>query len=86
MQRSKKAVYMIDQSDAWRFDIESAARDYQNGHKHRTWTDVQKECAIQTGPTRKNMSYYKNPTRKKYDKPNITFLFSSVINNASPIA
>ena len=45
MQRSKRAVYMIDQSDAWCFDIESAARDYQNDHKHRTWTDVQKECA-----------------------------------------
>ena len=46
---------MIDQSDAWRFDIESAARDYRNDHKHRTWTDVQKECAIQTGPTRKKI-------------------------------
>ena len=44
---------MIDKSDACRFDIESAARDYQNDHKHRTWTDVQKECAIQTGLTRK---------------------------------
>ena len=77
---------MIDQSDAWRFDIESAARDYQNDHKHRTWTDVQKECAIQTGSTRKKYVVLKKQTRKKYDKPNITFLFSSVINNASPIA
>ena len=51
---------MIDQSDAWRFDIESAAQDYQNDHKHRTWTDVQKECAIQTGPTRKKYVILKN--------------------------
>ena len=46
MQRSKRAVYMIDQSDAWHFwYAESAARDYQNDHED------------QTGPTRKYMVY-----------------------------
>ena len=64
---------MIDQSDAWRFDIESAARDYQNDHKHGTWTDVQKECAIQTGPTRKKYVVLKNPDSEKIRQTKYNF-------------
>ena len=76
---------MIDQSDTWRFDISNLPHEItrmiiDTGQMFR------KNLRFKQARLGKNMSYYKNPTRKKYDKPKITFLFSSVINNASPTA
>ena len=76
---------MKDQSDTWRFDMPNLPHEITR-------------MIIDTGQMfRKNVRFKqarlvkicrtnKNPTRIKYDKPKITFLFSSVINNASPIA
>ena len=69
---------MIDQSDTWRFDMPNLPHEItrmiiDTGQMFRK--NVRKKCVV-----------LKKTTRKKYDKPKITFLFSSVINNASPIA
>ena len=69
---------MIDQSDTWRFDMPNLPHEITR-------------MIIDTGQmfrknVRKKYVVLKKTTRKKYDKPKITFLFSSVINNASPIA
>ena len=75
---------MIDQSDTWRFDMPNLPHEITR-------------MIIDTGQMfRKNVRFkqarfgkkyvLKKTTQKKYDKPKITVLFSSVINNASPIA
>ena len=76
---------MMDQSDTWRFDIPNLPHEIT-----RMIIDTvrcsERMCYSNRPDSEKICRTKKKPTRKKYDKPKITFLFSSVINNASPIA
>ena len=77
---------MIDQSDTWRFDMPNLP------HKiTRTIIDTRQMFRnnVRFKPARLGKKYVvlKKTDSEKYDKPKVFFfLFSSVINNASPIA
>ena len=73
MQRSKRAVYMIDQSDAWRFDIESAARDYQNDHNTGHGQMFRKNVRFKQARLGKKCVVLKKPNSEKIRQTKYNF-------------
>ena len=64
---------MIDQSDTWRFDMPNLPHEITKMIID-TGQNVQKECAIQTGPTRKKYVVLKKPASEK-NMTNQKYLF-----------